>query len=306
MDHKITIVGAGNVGATLAQRIVEYELADVVMLDILSDLAMGKALDILESAPLLRFNATIEGGGDYAMSAGSDICILTAGLIRRPGMSREDLLAKNCDVVRGAVEQLVKRSPNTILLIVTNPLDAMCEVARRASGFPRERVLGMAGVLDAARMRYFIAQELSVSVENVDLMVLGGHGDTMIALPRLATVNGMPLPQLLSAKRIEAIVARTRDGAVEIMNYYKQGAAYYTPSASAFEMASAILKNKGKILPCSAYLQGEYGISDTFVGVPCKLGRRGVEEVIELQLDEAELAQLQRSARAVQQLVARL
>ena len=306
MDHKVTIVGSGNVGATAAQRIVERELADVVMLDILSNVAMGKALDILESAPILGFNATIEGGGDYAMSAGSDICILTAGLTRRPGVSREDLLVKNADVVRGAVEQLIRRSPDTILLIVTNPLDAMCEVARRASGFPRERILGMAGVLDASRMRYFIAHELGVSVEDVDALVLGGHGDTMLALPRLATVNGVPLPQLLRPERIEAIVARTREGAAEIANYYKQGTAYYTPSAAVVDMVAAILKNKRKILPCSALLQGEYGIDDTFVGVPCKLGRRGVEEVVELPLDEAELAQLRFSAESVHKLLARL
>ncbi|MEO8504963.1 MAG: malate dehydrogenase [Acidobacteriota bacterium] len=306
MDHKVTIVGSGNVGATAAQRIVERELADVVMLDILSNVAMGKALDILESAPILGFNATIEGGGDYAMSAGSDICILTAGLVRRPGVSREDLVVKNAEIVRGAVEQLIRRSPDTILLIVTNPLDAMCEVARRASGFPRERVLGMAGVLDASRMRYFIAHELGVSVEDVDALVLGGHGDTMLALPRLATVNGVPLPQLLRPERIQAIVERTREGAAEIMNYYKQGAAYYTPSAAVVDMVAAILKNKRKILPCSAYLQGEYGIHDTFVGVPCKLGRRGVEEVVELPLDDTERAQLLHAAETVQKLLTRL
>ena len=306
MDHKITIVGSGNVGATVAQRIVERDLADVVMLDILSDLAMGKALDILESAPLLGFSATVEGGGDYAMSAGSDICILTAGLTRRPGMSREDLLAKNHDIVRGTVEQLVKRSPETILLIVTNPLEPMCEVARRASGFPRERVLGMAGVLDAARLRYFVAQELGVSTSDVDAMILGGHGDNMIALPRFITVHGVALTDLLPAARIEALIARTREGGVEIVNYYKQGSAFFTPSAAVVDMVAAILHDKRKILPCAALLCGEYGIEDTFVGVPCKLGRRGVESVVELALQDDELALVRRSAASVQQLVARL
>ena len=306
MDHKVTVVGAGNVGATAAQRIVEQDLADVAMIDIMGDMATGKALDIMESAPVLGFNATIEGGSDYALSAGSDVCVVTAGLARKPGMSRDDLLAKNADICRGVVEQLVHHSPNTILIMVTNPLDAMCEVARRVSGFPRERVIGMAGVLDAARMRYFIAAELKVSVEDVDAFVLGGHGDTMVPLPRYATVNGMPLPDLLPADRIEAINQRTRQGGIEIVNYLKQGSAYYAPSASAVEMVASILHNKKRILPCAAYLQGEYGIDGLFVGVPVKLGRKGLEEIIALELSADEQAALNQSAAAVRELVEKL
>ncbi|HEX6198968.1 MAG TPA: malate dehydrogenase, partial [Thermoanaerobaculia bacterium] len=270
MDHKVTVVGAGHVGATTAQRIAEAELADVAMVDVLADMAAGKALDMMESAPVVGFNAKITGGGDYDATAGSDVCVVTAGLARKPGMSRDDLLAKNRAIVGGVVEELVKRSPETILIIVTNPLDAMCEVARRVSGFPRERVMGMAGVLDAARMRYFIAAELGVSVEDVDAFVLGGHGDTMVPLPRYATVNGVPLPQLLAGDRIEAINERTRKGGGEIVNLLKEGSAYYAPSAASVEMCEAILKDKKRILPCAAYLEGEYGVSNLFVGVPVK------------------------------------
>ncbi len=306
MDHKVTVVGAGNVGATTAQRIVEAELADVVMVDILGDLARGKALDIMESAPVLGFNATLEGGEDYAATAGSDVCVVTAGLARKPGMSRDDLLAKNTEIVGGVVKQLVQHSPDTILLLVTNPLDAMCEVARRVSKFPRQRVFGMAGVLDSARMRYFIAAELEVSVEDVDACVLGGHGDTMVPLPRYSTVNGIPLPQLLSAERIEAINQRTRDGGIEIVNYYKQGSAYYAPSAAVLDMVASILRDKKKVLPCAAYLEGEYGIEGLFVGVPGKLGRGGLEEVMELELTAEEKAALEKSAAAVRGLVDKL
>ncbi len=303
MDHKVTVVGAGNVGATAAQRIAEADLADVVMVDIAADLATGKALDMMESAPVLGFNATITGGGDYDPTAGSDICVVTAGLARKPGMSRDDLLKINTEIVGGVVRELVARSPETILILVTNPLDAMCEVARRVSGFPRQRVFGMAGVLDAARMRYFIAAELGVSVEDVDAFVLGGHGDTMVPLPRYATVNGIPLPELLAADRIEAINERTRKGGGEIVNYYKTGSAYYAPSAAVYEMAAAILKDKKKILPCAAYLEGEYGLDGLFVGVPAKLGRGGLEEVVELELTAEEKAQLDASAAAVRELV---
>jgi malate dehydrogenase len=306
MEHKVTVVGAGNVGATTAQRIVESELADVAMVDILGDLARGKALDIMESAPVLGFNATLEGGEDYVPTAGSDICVVTSGLARKPGMSRDDLLAKNADIVGGVVQGLVERSPDTILIMVTNPLDAMCEVARRVSGFPRQRMFGMAGVLDSARMRYFIAAELGVSVEDVDAFVLGGHGDTMVPLPRYATINGIPLPQLLPPERIEAINQRTRDGGIEIVNYYKQGSAYYAPSASVVDMVAAVLHDKKKILPCAAYLEGEYGIEGLFVGVPAKLGRGGLEEVVELELTEEEQASLQKSAEAVRGVVAKL
>jgi malate dehydrogenase len=303
MDHKVSVIGAGNVGATAAQRIAENELADVVMIDIVGDLARGKALDMMESAPVLGFNADIAGGDNYEMTAGSDVCVVTAGLARKPGMSRDDLLAKNAQIVGGVVEELVKYSPDTILIIVSNPLDAMCEVARRASNFPRERVFGMAGVLDSARMRYFIASELRVSVEDVDAFVLGGHGDTMVPLPRFATVNGIPLPQLLSAERIDAINTRTQQGGIEIVNYYKQGSAYYAPSAAAVEMVAAVLRDKKKILPCAALLQGEYGIDGLFVGVPVKLGRGGLEEVVEFELTDAEQLALDKSVEAVTELV---
>ncbi len=303
MQNKVTVVGAGNVGATTAQRIAEAELADVVMVDIMGDLATGKALDMMEAAPVLGFNARISGGGDYAPTAGSDVCVVTSGLARKPGMSRDDLLAKNTEIIREVTTQLVKHSPDTIIIMVTNPLDAMCEVARRISGFPRERIFGMAGVLDAARMRWFIADELRVSVEDVDAFVLGGHGDTMVPLPRYATVNGIPLPQLLAADRVEAINDRTRNGGAEIVNYYKTGSAYYAPSAAVFDMVASILHDKKKILPCAVYLQGEYGYSDLFVGVPCVLGRGGMEKVIELELAEDERAALERSADAVRDLV---
>ncbi|HEX5715307.1 MAG TPA: malate dehydrogenase [Thermoanaerobaculia bacterium] len=303
MRYKVTVVGAGNVGATTAQRIAEAELADVVMVDVAADLATGKALDMMEAAPVLGFNAKISGGGDYGPTEGSHVTVVTAGLARKPGMSRDDLLAKNQEIVGEVVRQVAQRSPDTILILVTNPLDAMCEVARRVSGFPRERVFGMAGVLDAARMRYFIAAELDVSVEDVDAFVLGGHGDTMVPMPRYATVNGIPLPQLLSAERIEAINDRTRKGGIEIVNYYKQGSAYYAPSAAVYDMVAAILHDKKKILPCAVLLNGEYGLTDLFVGVPARLGRGGMEQVIELELTAEEKAALQKSAEAVRELV---
>jgi malate dehydrogenase len=303
MQYKVTVVGAGNVGATTAQRIAEAELADVVMVDVLGDLATGKALDMMEAAPVLGFNARIEGGADYAPTAGSDVCVVTSGLARKPGMSRDDLVSKNTEIIREVTSQLVKYSPDTIIIMVTNPLDAMCEVARRVSGFPRERIFGMAGVLDAARMRWFIADALKVSVEDVDAFVLGGHGDTMVPLPRYATVNGIPLPQLLAADTIEAINTRTRNGGAEIVNYYKQGSAYYAPSAAVLDMVAAILHDKKKILPCAVYLQGEYGLKDLFVGVPALLGRKGMEKVIELDLAADEKAALQKSADAVHDLV---
>jgi malate dehydrogenase len=303
MDHKVTVVGAGNVGATAAQRIAEAVLADVVMVDVAADLATGKALDMMESAPVLGFTATISGGGDYGPTEGSDVCVVTAGLARKPGMSRDDLLKKNTEIVGEVVRELVARSPATILILVTNPLDAMCEVARRVSGFPRRRVFGMAGVLDAARMRYFIAAELGASVEDVDAFVLGGHGDSMVPLPRYATVNGIPLPDLLAADRIEAINERTRKGGGEIVNYYKTGSAYYAPAAAVYEMVGSILRDKRKILPCAAYLEGEYGLEGLFVGVPVKLGRSGLEEVIEIELTPEERAALHASADAVRELV---
>ncbi|HYO15018.1 MAG TPA: malate dehydrogenase [Thermoanaerobaculia bacterium] len=303
MRYKVTVVGAGNVGATCAQLVAQADLADVVMVDVAADLATGKALDMMESAPVLGFNARITGGGSYEPTAGSQVCVVTAGLARKPGMSRDDLLAKNTEIVSEVVRQLVKYSPETILIIVTNPLDAMCEVARRISGFPRERVFGMAGVLDAARMRWFIAERLNVSVEDVDAFVLGGHGDTMVPLPRFSTVNGIPLPQLLDAKTIEEINDRTRNGGIEIVNYYKTGSAYYAPGASSYEMVAAILKDKKKILPCAVLLQGEYGYKDLFIGVPCVLGRGGMEKVVELSLTVEEKAMLDKSAQAVRGLV---
>ena len=306
MDHKVTVVGAGNVGATTAQRIAEAGLADVVMVDVMAELATGKALDMMESAPVMGFNATIRGGGDYEPTAGSDVCVVTAGLARKPGMSRDDLLKINTDIVGGCVRELVARSPETILILVTNPLDAMCEVARRVSKFPRQRIFGMAGVLDSARMRYFIAAELGVSVEDVDAFVLGGHGDTMVPLPRYSTVNGIPLPDLLPAEKIEAINERTRKGGGEIVNYYKTGSAYYAPSAAVFQMVAAILHDKKKILPCAAYLEGEYGAQGLFVGVPAKLGRGGLEQVVELELTAEEKAALAKSVEAVRELVAAL
>lgn len=306
MDHKVTVVGAGHVGATTAQRIAEAELADVALIDILGDLAKGKALDMMESAPVLGFNSQIQGGDDYDLTAGSDVCVVTAGLARKPGMSRDDLLAKNAAIVGGVIDELVARSPETIIILVTNPLDAMCEVARRHSGFTRSRVFGMAGVLDSARMRHFLSAELGVSVEDVDAFVLGGHGDSMVPVSRYATVNGIPIGSLLSAERIEAINQRTRDGGIEIVNLYKQGSAYYAPSAAAAQMVAAILRDKKQILPCAVLLEGEYGIKDLFVGVPAKLGRAGMEAVIEVELSEAEQAELDNSAAAVKELVDKL
>ncbi len=303
MRYKVTVVGAGNVGATTAQRIAEAELADVVMVDVAADLATGKALDMMEAAPVLGFNSKISGGGDYGPTEGSHVTVVTAGLARKPGMSRDDLLAKNQEIVGECVRQIVQRSPDTILILVTNPLDAMCEVARRVSGFPRERVFGMAGVLDAARMRYFISAELNVSVEDVAGFVLGGHGDTMVPLPRYSTVNGIPLPQLLAADRIEAINNRTRKGGIEIVDYYKTGSAYYAPSAAVFDMVGSILHDKKKILPCAVLLNGEYGLNDLFVGVPAVLGRGGMEKVVELELTADEKAALDKSAEAVRELV---
>src|SRR5215213_3673077 len=305
MQYKVTVVGAGNVGATTAQRIAEAELADVVMVDVAADLAAGKALDMMEAAPLLGFNAKISGGGDYGPTEGSHVTVVTAGLARKPGMSRDDLLAKNQEIVGEVVRQIVQRSPDTILILVTNPLDAMCEVARRVSGFPRERIFGMAGVLDSARMRAFIAMELNVSVENTHAFVLGGHGDTMVPLPRYATVNGVPITELISKERIDAIVDRTRNGGAEIVNLLKTSA-WYAPGASSVEMVEAILRDKRKILPCAAFLQGEYGFNDLFVGVPVKLGKNGLEQIIEIELTPEEKSALQNSANAVNELVDKL
>ncbi|MEO8218175.1 MAG: malate dehydrogenase [Acidobacteriota bacterium] len=302
MKTKVTVVGAGNVGATLGQRIAEKELADVVLVDIVEGVAAGKALDMTEAAPVEKFDAGLTGTTGYDGTEGSDIVVITAGLPRKPGMSRDDLLWKNEEIVAGVTREVVSRSPDSILIIVSNPLDAMCEVARRVSGFSRERVIGMAGVLDSARMRAFIAMELNVSVENTNAFVLGGHGDTMVPLPRFSTVAGIPITELISAERIESIVQRTRQGGAEIVNLLKTSA-WYAPSSAAAEMVEAILKDKKKILPCAALLQGEYGLNDLFVGVPVKLGRGGVEQVIEIKLTDAERDALHKSADSVRELM---
>lgn len=303
MDKKVTVIGAGNVGATAAQRLAEKELADVVLIDIIAGLPQGKALDLQEAAPIEKHDAGLTGSNSYEDSKGSDIVIVTAGVPRKPGMSRDDLLATNAKIVKSVVDQIVPLSPEAILIIVSNPLDAMCHVALEASGFPKNRVVGMAGVLDSARFRAFIAMELNVSVENTLAFVLGGHGDTMVPLPRYSTVAGIPITELMPQERVDALVERTRKGGSEIVGLLKTGSAYYAPASAAAEMAEAILKDKKKILPCAAYLEGEYGIRDLFIGVPVKLGSRGVEEIIQVALTEKEHAALQRSAESVRDLV---
>ncbi len=307
MRKKVTVVGGGFVGSTTAQRIVDAELADVVLTDVLEGVPAGKALDMLESTPISHADARAAGittaGGDYSATAGSDVVVITAGFPRKPGMSRDDLLRANYDVIQQVVTQIVKHSPDTILIMVTNPLDAMAQAAYKLSKFPKNRVIGMAGVLDSARMSSFVAAELGVSVENVHSFVLGGHGDDMVPLPRYSTVAGIPLPDLLPKERIDAIVERTRKGGAEIVNLLKTGSAYYAPSAAAVQMVEAILKDKKKILPCAAYLEGEYGVNGLFVGVPVKLGARGIEQIIEIKLTAEENAALQKSSAAVRELV---
>jgi malate dehydrogenase len=307
MRKKVTVVGGGFVGSTTAQRIVDAELADVVLTDVLEGVPAGKALDMLESTPISGADSRAMGvstaAGDYSATAGSDIVVITAGFPRKPGMSRDDLLRANYDVIKQVVEQVVKHSPNAILVMVTNPLDAMAQTAFRLSKFPKHRVLGMAGVLDSARMSSFVAAELDVSVESVHSFVLGGHGDDMVPLPRYSTVAGIPLPDLLPKEKIDAIVERTRKGGAEIVNLLKTGSAYYAPSAAVVQMVEAILKDKKKILPCAAYLEGEYGINGLYVGVPCKLGAKGIEQVIQIKLTVEESAALQKSAAAVKELV---
>jgi malate dehydrogenase len=301
MKHKVTVVGAGNVGATTAQRIVEKELADVALIDIIQGVPQGKALDIMESAPVEKFDARMTGSNTYDVSAGSDVVVITAGVPRKPGMSRDDLVATNEGIVSDVVRKVLPGSPNAILIVVSNPLDAMCEVARRVSKLPRERVFGMAGVLDSARMRWFIADALGVSVENTHAFVLGGHGDTMVPLPRYSTVAGIPLPVLLPKEQIDAIVQRTRDGGAEIVNLLKTSA-WYAPASAVVEMVDAVLRDKKKILPCAAYLQGEYGMNDVYLGVPVKLGAGGVEQIVEIELTPEEAAALEKSAGAVREL----
>ena len=305
MKTKVTVVGAGNVGATVAQGIALKELADVVLVDIVEGVPQGKSLDMMETAPVEKYDAILRGTNTYDGTEGSDVVVITAGLPRKPGMSRDDLLWKNEEIVAGVTAEVARRSPDCIIIVVSNPLDAMCEVARRVSKFPRERVLGMAGVLDSARMRAFIAMELDVSVENTHAFVLGGHGDTMVPLPRYSTVAGIPITELISKERIDAIVDRTRNGGAEIVNLLKTSA-WYAPAASTVEMVEAILKDKRKILPCAAFLQGEYGCNDLFVGVPVKLGRNGLEQIIQITLSDDEAAALRKSADAVQELVDKL
>jgi malate dehydrogenase len=302
MDKKVTVIGAGNVGATAAQRLAEKELCDVVLIDIVEGVPQGKSLDLTEAAPIEKHDAHLTGANAYDDSAASDIVIVTAGIPRKPGMSRDDLISTNAGIVKTVTEQVTAASPNSILIIVSNPLDAMCHVAHQVSGFPKERVIGMAGVLDSARFRAFIAMELNISVENTHAFVLGGHGDTMVPLPRYSTVAGIPITELMPQDRIDALVERTRNGGAEIVGLLKTGSAYYAPASAAVEMAESILKDKKKILPCAVYLEGEYGINDLFIGVPVKLGSRGAEEVIEITLTETEKAALQHSADAVQEL----
>jgi malate dehydrogenase len=305
---KITVVGAGNVGATLVQRLAEMELGDLVVVDIPETKGMpaGKALDLMQSAPIYGYDANIVGATEYGPTKDSDVVVITAGLPRKPGMSRDDLLKINADIVRGVTENVARHSPNAILIIVSNPLDAMCSVALKASKFPKNRVIGMAGVLDSARMRCFLAEALDVSIENVHAMVLGGHGDTMVPMPRFSTVNGIPITELLPKEKIDAINERTKNGGAEIVKLLEKGSAYYAPSAATAEMVEAILKDKKKILPCAVYLEGEYGIDGIFVGVPAKLGARGVEQIIQLNLTVEERMALQKSAGAVKELIGAL
>lgn len=303
MNRKVTVVGSGNVGATVARSVADKELADVVLIDILEGVPQGKGLDILEACPVEGSDARVLGTNDYADTANSDVVVITAGLARKPGMSRDDLLLKNFEIIKGVTTQIVRHSPQCVIIPVTNPLDAMSQAVYRVSQFPRERVIGMAGVLDSARMRAFIAAELKVSVENVHAFVLGGHGDSMVPLPRLSTVAGVPITELLSKEAIDRICTRTANGGAEIVKLLGTGSAFYAPASSVVEMIEAILKDKQKILPCCVYLEGEYGIKGLFVGVPVKLGARGVEQIFQIALTGEEQAALDKSAAAVRELV---
>jgi malate dehydrogenase len=303
LRKKITVVGAGNVGANCALRVAEKELADVVLVDVIEGVPQGKALDLLQSGPVQGYDVHISGSNDYEPTANSDICIITAGFPRKPGMSRDDLLLANYEVVKTATENCVKYSPNCILIVVTNPLDAMCQAAYIVSRFSKNRVIGMAGVLDTARFRTFIAEELKVSVENVTAVVMGGHGDTMVPFVRLSNVSGIPLTELLDKAGLDRLVERTQNGGAEIVKHLKTGSAYYAPSAAAVEMAESILRDKKKVLPCAAYLEGEYGINGLFVGVPVKLGARGIEQIYQIKVTAEEQAMLNKSAAAVAELV---
>ncbi|MBI3586249.1 MAG: malate dehydrogenase [Ignavibacteriales bacterium] len=304
---KITVIGAGNVGATAAQRIAEKELAnEVVLIDVVEGMPQGKGLDMYESAPVEDFDSKVIGTNSYDATANSDIILITAGIARKPGMSRDDLQTTNAGIVKSCTEQAVAKSPRAIIVVVSNPLDVMTYVAMKTSGFERNRVIGMAGVLDSARFRSFIAMEMNVSVEDVSAFVLGGHGDTMVPLPRYSTVAGIPLPDLMDQATIDRLVKRTRDGGIEIVNYLKTGSAYYAPSSSAVQMIEAIVKDKKRILPCAAYLQGEYGLKDVYVGVPIKLGKNGMEEIIQIKLTPDEQAALNKSAEDVRANIAKL
>ncbi len=303
MRRKVTVVGAGNVGANCAVWIANKQLADVVLVDVVEGVPQGKGLDLLQAGPVLGSDVLVTGANDYGPTADSDVAIVTAGFPRKPGMSRDDLLLANYEIVRQAAEQVARYSPNCVMIVVSNPLDAMCQTAYWVSKFPKNRVVGMAGILDSARFRTFIAQELKVSVENVTAVVMGGHGDTMVPIVRLSSVSGIPLTELMDQETIDRIVTRTRSGGAEIVKYLKTGSAYYAPSASAVEMAESILNDKKKVLPCAAYLEGEYGIHGLFVGVPVKLGAGGVEKIYEVKLLPEEQRMLTRSAESVRELV---
>ncbi len=302
MRKKITVVGAGNVGASAAAWLAIKGTFDVVLVDVIEGMPQGKALDLAQVGPIMGSDATVTGSNDYGPTAGSDLFIVTAGIARKPGMSRDDLLKTNTGIVKAVAEQIKKTSPNAFVIVVSNPLDAMCYVMKQVTGFPRERVMGMAGVLDSARMATFISQELKVSVKNINAFVMGGHGDTMVPLPRFTTVSGVPLPELLSKDKIDAIVKRTANGGAEIVALLKTGSAFYAPSAAAVQMSEAILYDRKHILPCAIWLQGEYGLKDVYVGVPAKLGARGLEEIIPLKLTTEEQAALNKSAESVREL----
>jgi malate dehydrogenase len=307
MVNKITVVGAGNVGATTAQRIAEKELAGtVVMVDVAEGIPQGKGLDQWQSAPIEGFDARVIGSNGYEETAGSDLVVITAGIARKPGMSRDDLLNTNAGIVKSVSEQIAATSPNAIVIVVSNPLDVMCHVAKKVTGFPRERVIGMAGVLDTARYRAFLASELDVSVKDIQAMVLGGHGDTMVPLVSYTSVSGIPITQLIPKDRLDAIVDRTRNGGAEIVKHLKTGSAYYAPSSGAVQMVEAIVHDQRRILPCAAWLQGEYGMSDLYLGVPCKLGKGGLLQVVEVELTDQERSALEKSAQAVREPMAAL
>ncbi len=303
MQKKVTVIGAGNVGATAAQRLAEKEICDVCLIDINDTMASGKALDLSQAAPVEKHDSKIYGGGDYSLTKNSDLIIITAGIPRKPGMSRDELIETNSKIMENVTKEACRFSPDAVLIIVSNPLDAMCHIAMKASGFPKNRIIGMAGVLDCARFKTFIAMELDVSVENIEALVLGGHGDTMVPLPRFTHVAGIPVTDLISSERLAEISDRTRTGGAEIVSLLKSGSAFYAPASSAVEMAKSILFDKKKIMPCAAFLEGEYGIKDIFMGVPVKLGKNGIEEIIELSLNDDEKKALENSANAVSNLI---